>query len=181
MGLNARLLAGLSVLVFAAIASTGWLTLEVARGRLLSVEEERARAMGEAAANLLGGMREGFSQPVPPAGAAPGRARLDEAARGLVGVGGVEEVVIVDALQHPLVGDPGGDAGLQAALAGGGAFTRLVGGVVSVYAPIRSGSAGGGGVLGALRLRVAIGEALGEAVRGGASLLAALTLVEGGL
>src|SRR5690349_11136135 len=106
MGLNARLLAGLAVLVFAAIASTGWLALEVARGRLVAVEEDRARAMGEAAASLLGGLREGFSE--------PGRARLGEAAQRLVGVGGVTDVAIIDALHRPLVGDAGGDAGLGA-------------------------------------------------------------------
>src|SRR5438105_1669276 len=142
MGLNARLLAGLAVLVLLAISSTGWLTLEVARARLVAVEEERARATGEAAAALLGGLREGFSE--------PGRARLSEAARRLVGVGGVEEVAIVDAMQHPLVGQPAGDAALAAAMGGGAAFTRRTGETVTVYAPIRGGE---GGVLGAVRLR----------------------------
>ena len=89
MGLQSRLLAGLSVLVFVAIASTGWLALSVARGKLDAAEEARARAMGESAAGVLGAMREGFLDPA-------GRERVRAAAQALVGVGGIEDVTIED-------------------------------------------------------------------------------------
>jgi len=181
VSLQTRLLAGLSLLVFLAIASTGWLTLEVARGRLEQAEEEQARALGEAVAGVLGGLPG-----EPGAGLQAGAdqalresaRRVRAAVESLRGVGGVTDVAVVDVLRRPLAGEPGDDGGFAAALAEGEAIARRSRGVLSVYAPIRAQA---GGIAGAIRLRVAVGRTLGEAVRGSLGLLLALTLTDGGL
>ena len=175
MGLQTRLLAGLAVLVFVAIASTGWLSLQVARGGLDAAEEERARVIGETAAGVMGAAvgRGGL-------GDAGVRERLRLAEQAITGAaaGGIEEARFVDAQRRTLDGKEDADPGFAVTLGGGGTLARRSGGVLSVYAPIRSA---GGGSIGAVRLRVGVGRSLGEAVSGSTRLLLALTLVDGGL
>ena len=175
MGLQWRLLAGLAILVFVAIASTGLLTLRVASGRLDSAEEERARVVGESVAGLLG--ERDISD-------AAGHERLERSTRALVGVGGISDVVIIDGAHRVLVGEADSDAAtdgaLSAALQGGQPLSRRSGGTLSVYAAIRE--AGPGSTpRAALRLRVKVGDTLGDALRGSTAVLLALTLVDGGL
>lgn len=106
MGLQSRLLAGLAVLVLAAIASTGWLSLQLARGRLDASEEDRARALGETVAGLLSAtIGQGTLAD------ATVRRRLGEAEASLGLVKGIEEVRIVDAKRVGLNGDTDEDAG----------------------------------------------------------------------
>ena len=52
MSLRAQLLAGLAVLVLAAVSSTGWLVLRVARGRLEAAEDARAQLTADEIARL---------------------------------------------------------------------------------------------------------------------------------
>ena len=53
MSLRTRLLVGLAVLVFAAVATAGWSVLAVARAKLQAAEEARAPAVGAQVAALV--------------------------------------------------------------------------------------------------------------------------------
>jgi signal transduction histidine kinase len=169
LGLQGRLLAGLAVLVLVAIASAGWLTLRVAAGGLDEAEEARARGMGAAVASLVGRAYEGGGD---------GAARAADAARSLLGLGGITEIVVVDAAGRPIVGQPGDDGGLAAAASGGTSFSRRTDDVLTVYAPIRAAD---GHRAGAVRLRVAVGANINDAVAGSTRLLAVLTAIDLGL
>lgn len=171
VGLQGRLLAGLAALVLAAVASAGWVTLRVARAGVGDAEEEQARKVAEAVAALLGRQRGAG----PPDGA---RARMAEAAAGLTGVGGIDEVAAVDAGGRPLVGEPGSDAAIGLTLAGAGTITRRAGEVVTVHAALPGPT---GARDGAVRVRFAVGATLDRAMRGSIVLLAALTLVDAAL
>src|SRR2546426_1089931 len=102
MSLRWRLLWGLSVLVLLAVASSGFLVLQVARARLQTAQLDAALALGEQLAAVLG---------------RSGRAQLGVAAQALVDGGAVADVVIVDENRRPLWGEPRGDAALRGPLA----------------------------------------------------------------
>src|SRR5947209_12273654 len=100
MSLRTRLLVGLAVLVFFAVASAGWSMLAVARSRLRAAEEARAHVVGAQLAAL-----------VERACAATCDARAVTAtAAALVEAGAAPEIVAAF--------DAGGDARLGAALGG---------------------------------------------------------------
>ncbi len=170
MGLQARLLAGLAVLVFAAIGSAGWLTVRVARAGLEAEEEDRARGMGDAAAALLA--------------QAGDEAQVVAAAKALAGLGGLAEVTVVDVNGRALVGAVGNDGAVAVARRGGATFTQRSGDLLTVYAPVRpavlpSGARPVAARVAAVRLRVAVGSNLEEAVGGSTRLLVAVTLFDG--
>src|SRR4051794_31174749 len=105
-GLQGRLLAGLALLVVAAIASTGWLTAWVARRQLAVGEEDRTRALVDAVVALV----ERSVDTAQPLASDGNRARLGEVTRGLDGVGGIRDLLIVDGERHVVVG-PGASLG----------------------------------------------------------------------
>jgi two-component system, NtrC family, sensor kinase len=170
VGLQGRLLAGLAVLVFAAIGSSGWLAVRVASDGLDAAEEARARGLGTAAAGVIA--RSWGT------GGAGARERLAGAATGLLGLGGITEVAVVDAEGKALFGDPARDPAIGLARAGGAAFARRNGDFLKVYAPLRSE---GGERVGALRVELAVGANVGAALQGSNRLLLALTLTDGAL
>ena len=163
MGLQARLLAGLAVLVFAAIGSAGWLTVRVARAGLDADDEERARGMGDAAAAMIG--RAGDEN------------AAVAAARALVGLGGVTDVTVIDPSGRSLVGAANGDPGIELSRRSGAATTRRSGDILTIYAPVHES----GGLVGAIRLRVQVDSHLDDAVGGSTRLLVAVTLFDGSL
>jgi signal transduction histidine kinase len=91
MSLRRRLLLGLAVLVLLAVASSGFLVLQVARARLQTAQLDAALALGEQLAAVLSRSSQ-----------------LEVAARALVDNGVVADVVIVD--ENRRVGEPRGDA-----------------------------------------------------------------------
>ena len=80
MSLRTRLLAGLAALILAAIGSSGWVLLTIARARLAGAEERQARFVGQEALRLL---RSSYD-PSQPLETPLNRARLDATARGLL-------------------------------------------------------------------------------------------------
>ena len=173
MSLRTRLLVGLAVLVFAAVASAGWSVLAVARARLSAAEEARAHVVGAQLAALVE------------------RACADECgaravasmAASLVGSGAAPEIVAVDATRRLLVGtgdahalDGASDARLAAALGGVPSVARSGDGIY-YYAPLRAA----GRVAGAVRVRMPAEAAIAGALRDARLLLIGVTLFDGGL
>jgi signal transduction histidine kinase len=97
MSLRRRLLLGLALLVLLAVASSGFLVLQVARARLQAAQLDAALAMGEQLAAVLSRSSQ-----------------LEVAARALVDNGVVADVVVVD--ENRRVGEPRGDAALRGPL-----------------------------------------------------------------
>src|SRR5438270_3413494 len=93
MSLRTRLLVGLAVLVFFAVASAGWSVLAVARSRLRSAEEARAHVVGGQLAALVERAC---------AGECEARAVASTAAA-LVEGGAAPEIVAVDGARRVLV------------------------------------------------------------------------------
>src|SRR5690242_11101901 len=111
MSLRTRLLAGLAVLVLAAVASSGWVVLTVARVHLEGAQETQARLLGEQALRLLRASYDA-GQPL----ASPSnRARLIGTAQALVDRGDVRDIAVIDEAGRALVGDAGDDFTLKQA------------------------------------------------------------------
>jgi two-component system, NtrC family, sensor kinase len=170
VSLRAQLLAGLAVLVLAAVSSTGWLVLRVARGRLDAAEDERARVTVDQIARLLRLSYDGAR----PQGDDAARAALAARAHALVERGDARDLVVVDMHGAPLVGDPRSDGAIAAA-AGGAPIVRHDGAELVVYASLGAGPAA------ALRARLGGDAALGAALASARRLLVGITLFDGGL
>jgi two-component system, NtrC family, sensor kinase len=173
MSLRTRLLLGLAVLVFFAVASAGWSVLAVARTRLRAAEEARAHVVGGQVAALVE-RACGESCATPP---------VTATAAALVEGGAAPEIVAVDEARRVLAaaGDAGapdvaGDARLGAAL-GGVASVARVGDAVYYYGPLRAG----GRAAGAVRVRMPAEAAIAGALREARLLLVGITLFDGGL
>src|SRR6516162_2874917 len=111
MSLRTRLLVGLAVLVFAAVATAGWSVLAVARAKLEAAEEARAPAVGAQVAALVERACGASCQTAAVAalvegGAAPEIVAVDDARRVLVASGDARALEVA------------GDAHLTAALGG---------------------------------------------------------------
>jgi two-component system, NtrC family, sensor kinase len=149
-----RLLWGLAVLVLLAVASSGFLVLQVARARLQSAQLDAALALGEQLAAVL---KHG-----PPS-------QLGVAAQELIDSGAVADVVIIDENRRPLVGEPRGDPELR---------PMMLPSVVrrspwlDVYTPMGRGGA---------RFRMRGDDQLSQALSGATALLVTLTLVDSAL
>src|SRR5512142_2329863 len=146
MSLRTRLLVGLAVLVFAAVASAGWSVLAVARARLQSAEEARAHVVGAQVAALVERA----------CGERCDARAVTAAAATLVERGAAPEIAAVDDARHVLVAT--GDAraleaerdGRLGAALGGVASVARFGDAVYYYAPVRAG----GRTAGAVRVRM---------------------------
>jgi signal transduction histidine kinase len=160
VSLRTRLLVGLAVLVLVAVASSGWLVLQVARARLEATQLDRAQILGRQLAAVL---EERLDE----------RGAFAEAARRLE-VDGAIEVVALDGSGVPLYGDASNDGALRGAIAGAPFVIRRAQ-TILVYAPLRAPS----GTTGAVRLSLSdrLPRALGDA----SLLLVGVTLVDGGL
>ncbi len=161
MSLRWRLLVGLSVLVLAAVASSGWLVLQVARVRLAAAQLDEAQALGgQLATELSKSANDGPS--------------LRAACRALIESGPLIDVAVVDDRGQIIVGDPqAASDGALVGVHGGALFVARHGPFVDVYAPL--GSAG------AARLRLRGDDHLGAALGGARALLLGVTLLDGGL
>jgi signal transduction histidine kinase len=155
VSLRWRLLLGLAVLVLAAVASSGFLILQVARTRLQAAQLDAALALGEQLSAVLS--RSGHDV-----------AHLGPASQALVDSGTVADVVIVDANQRPLWGEPRGDANFRGALP----LVVRHGPWLDVYTPLGTGVA---------RFRIRGDDQLAQALMGATPLLLALTLVDSAL
>ena len=174
MSLRTRLLAGLAVLVFAAVATAGWSVLAVARVKLTEAEDARAGVLGTEIAALVqracaDGCRAGDLAPV---------------ARALVDGGAVPELVVVDGERRLLLaaGDVRAaqavaDARLGSALAGVPSLMRT-GDAVFYYAPLRATA---GRTVGAVRVRMPGDAEVARALHDARLLLVGVTLFDGGL
>src|SRR5262245_29814957 len=147
MSLRWRLLWGLALLVLLAVASSGFLVLQVARARLQAGQLDAALALGEQLAAVLG--------------RSP-RTQLVVAAQALIDGGAVADVVIVDENRRPLVGEPRGDAALRGPLP----LVVRRSPWLDVYTPFGSGAA---------RFRMRGDDQLSQALSGATALLVTLT------
>jgi signal transduction histidine kinase len=164
------MLLGLAALVLVAVASSGWLVLQVARTRLADAQETEARLV---AGELVRVLRESYD-PSLPLGYPGNAAQLRGTARALVDRGDVDEVAIVDADGRALLGDADGE--LREARHGTMRLRRS-GGTILVYAPLP----GAAGALGAARMRLAGADVLGQALTRARLLLVTTTLFDGAL
>lgn len=165
-------MAGLAVLVLAAVASSGWLVLTVARRVLEAAQDAHAAQFGTQAAALLeraGDVNLEISHPV-------NREALARTVRALQAADALSDVAILDAQGRPILGDAASDGALLSVRSGGG-FTVRRPPSLFVYAPLR----GPAGVRGTARLELAAAHELTTALRGAGALLIALTLVDCGL
>jgi signal transduction histidine kinase len=170
VSLRTRLLVGLAVLVLAAVASSGWLVLQVAQARLKEAQDQSAQALGE---ELLAVLQRSMERELP-----ADRAALADAARALVERGALLAVTIVDSARNPIVGDA--EAGRDGALGGalvGATFVVRHPPSLRFYAPLRSAR----GVVGAARLDLPGDGRLTRALDDARALLGAVALVDGGL
>ena len=173
MSLRTRLLVGLAVLVFAAVASAGWSVLAVARAKLQAAEEARAPAVGAQVAALVERA----------CGATCTAPAVTATVAALVESGAAPEIVAVDDARRVLVAtgdaralETAGDAHLTAALGGVPSVVRA-GDAVWWYGPLHAG----GRTAGALRVRMPAEAAIAQALRDARALLVGITLFDGGL
>jgi signal transduction histidine kinase len=161
VSLRWRLLVGLAVLVLVAVASSGWLVLQVARARLAAAQLDGAQALGAQLAALL---QKSAEKPE----------TLAAACRALVESGAVVDVAVVDDRGQVTVGDPraSGDGALVGARSGA-PFVVEHAPFLDVYAPL--------GAAGAARLRLRGDDQLASALAGARALLLAVTLIDVGL
>jgi two-component system NtrC family sensor kinase len=174
MSLRTRLLAGLAVLVFAAVATAGWSVLAVARVKLHEAEDARASVIGTQMAALV---QRACAQSCRAGDVA-------EVARTLVDGGATAELVVVDTERRLLVaaGDTRAaqavaDPRLGSALAGIPSLTRT-GDALYYYAPLRTQA---GRPAGAVRVRMPGDAEVARALHGARLLLVGVTLFDGGL
>jgi two-component system, NtrC family, sensor kinase len=173
MSLRTRLLVGLAVLVFAAVASAGWSVLAVARTRLQDAEEARTHIVG---AQLVALVERACTDAC--------RAReVMPAVSALVESGAAPEMVAVDGRRHLLIAtgdaralDTAEDARLGAAL-GGVASVARSGDALYYYAPLHAA----GRAAGAVRVRMPAEAEIAQALRGARLLLVGITFFDGGL
>ncbi|MGZ3440813.1 MAG: sensor histidine kinase [Polyangia bacterium] len=173
MSLRTRLLAGLAVLVVAAVASAGWIVLAVARTRLQEAEEARAHVVG---GQLVALVERACSDACQPRDVMAAVAALVEggAAPEMVAVDGGRRVVIATGDARAL--DTANDAHLGAALGGVASVSRR-GDALYYYAPMHAR----GRVAGAVRVRMPAEAEIARALRGARLLLVGITLFDGGL
>lgn len=170
MSLRTRLLVGLAVLVFAAVATAGWSVLTVARVKLREAEDARAAVVGAELATIVQQACK----------ATCGDADVGEVVRRLVAGGAAPELLVVDG-ERRLVAGVGSDGArnepaLASALAGVSSVARRPD-ATYYYAPLRAS----GRIAGAVRVRL-VGDAEVTRALGGAQLtLVAVTLLDGGL
>src|SRR4051812_31200971 len=164
MSLRTRLLAGLAVLVFAAVATAGWSVLAVARVKLHEAEDARASVIGMQMAALV---QRACAQSCRAGDVA-------EVARTLVDGGATAELVVVDTERRLLVGagdvrstQAVADPRLGSALAGIPSLTRS-GDALYYYAPLRTQA---GRPAGALRVRMPGDAEVDGALHGARMLL----------
>jgi two-component system NtrC family sensor kinase len=155
MSLRTRLLVGLAVLVFAAVASAGWSVLAVARAKLQAAEEARAPAVGAQVAALVERA----------CGATCTAPAVTATVAALVESGAAPEIVAVDDARRVLVAT--GDA----------RALETAGDAVWWYGPLHAG----GRTAGALRVRMPAEAAIAQALRDARALLVGITLFDGGL
>ena len=173
MSLRTRLLVGLAVLVFAAVATAGWSVLAVARAKLQAAEETRAPAVGAQVAALVERA----------CGASCESRAVTAAASALVESGAAPEIVAVDGTGRLLVAtgdaralDTAGDTRLAAALGGVPSVAR-VDDAVYWYGPLHAA----GRAAGAVRVRMPAEAAIARALEDARLLLVGITLFDGGL
>ncbi|MDB4967251.1 MAG: integral rane sensor signal transduction histidine kinase [Myxococcales bacterium] len=174
MSLRTRLLAGLAVLVFAAVATAGWSVLAVARVKLHEAEDARASVIG---AQIVALVQRACAQSCQ-------SGDVGEVARTLVDGGAAPEVVVVDG-ERRLIAASGdvrsaqaiADPRLGTALAGIPSLTRS-GDALFYYAPLRTQA---GRPAGAVRVRMPGDEEVARALHDARLLLVGVTLFDGGL
>jgi signal transduction histidine kinase len=169
MSLRTRLLAGLAVLVLAAVASSGWVILAVARTRLEAAQETQARLVGEQALRLL---RASFD-PTQPLSSPANRSRLAGTAQALVDRGDAREVTVIDEAGQTVLGDDVDDT-LKLARTGT-LFVARRGPALHVYAPLLTLDGAGG----AVRFRLGGDDVLQSALVSARYLLVSVALVDG--
>jgi signal transduction histidine kinase len=170
MNLQTRLLLGLAILVLAAVSSTGWLVLQVARVRLSGAQETDARLVGN---HLVETLRDSYD-PTLPLGDERNRRPLAGTAQSMENRGDVREVCIVDAQGTTVYGQGDEDVLVRAALTGASTVERRSASIF-MYAPLR----GAGGVAGAVRLKLPGDDALGAALQNARLLLFVVALFDG--
>jgi len=171
MSLRTRLLLGLAVLVVAAVVSSGWLLLSVARLGLHGAMEVEAR---QAATILARGLTVGLDDEDQALSSPGARLLLQARARGLVERGDALEVVIIDRDRRPVVGEADGDVALAAALTPSVPLVVRRPPRLYVYAPL----VGARGVRGAARLRLAGDDELGRALGSSWKVLIVLAAID---
>ena len=172
MSLRTRLLVGLAVLVVAAVLSSGWLLLTVARVRLVGGQERQARVLSE---QLLRELRASYDWKLPLSDFA-NRTRLASAARAMVLRGDVRDVAIVDEDGQPVAGDASGDRAIAGAR-DGALFLARRNGAVYVYASLASQGVQAASV----RFRLGGEDELSAALAGARYVLISSTMLAGAL
>jgi signal transduction histidine kinase len=156
MGLRGRLLVGLAVMVVLAVASSGWLVLQVARVRLRGSQEKQGRLLG---AEILKVLRASID-PRKPLRDPQNLEKLVGSVREMVARGDAQGIDVVDLDGAALAGTPGSDPLLKSTISGP-PFVKRHGGALFMYAPL-------GGELappvGAVRIRLGGDDELAAAL-----------------